>query len=177
MALAEGVVEAISVKEMPEPDKFDNTHRFSFKLDSMDKWFSVGSVKGAAAYVNKNLKALNKGDMIEFAYDINGDFFNVRKPSVQRTKEAAPQVASTSSGISGTGSPNPAAVGQVLNILLDSGLTLKGIGTMSDQELVTAIQAAQKAKDRIASLWNVSEVEADAVAEAKTDPEMDDIPF
>lgn len=183
MPVFSGKIEAISIKEIKvggvvKPDQFDNTHRLSFMIG--ETWFSGGSNKGGG-YVNKDVQDLGKGDEVEFMYVEKGDFKNVTRVSFQRLVKAevtSAPVASTSYTPQ-DGSPNPAAVGQVLNLILDSGWTLSELLESSEGELVRRISEVNAAKKRIADLWN-----AEAKAESNQQQEQaahsvseDDIPF
>ena len=173
MPTMQGTVSGVSVKEMPQPDQFGNTHRLNACLS--DVWYSFGSNKGGG-YVNKDVPDLASGDEIEFMFVENGDFKNVKRATVQRSAKGTGSPPSnksaTPSGSSHSSSPNPAAVGQVLNILLDSGATLDSILTMDEGKLLKAISDVEAAKARISSLSGKKPPQKPAQQE----PE-DEIPF
>jgi hypothetical protein len=183
MPVFSGKIEAISVKEImvdgvAKPDNYDNTHRLSFMVG--ETWFSGGSNKGGS-YVNKDVQDLGKGDEVEFMYVVKGDFKNVTRTSFQRMKKApvAEGGGQAYTPSAKGGSPNPAAVGQVLNLILDSGWSLGELLAASDSELSRRIQEVNAAKDRIASLWNgESKAESNQQQEqAAHSVDEDDIPF
>ena len=72
-------VEAISVKEMPEVDRYGNTHRANLKIG--DDWFSYGAVKKPEINIKTgdSWTQLEKGMEVEFMYDVNGDWKNIKK--------------------------------------------------------------------------------------------------
>ena len=81
-------VEFVSVKELDKPDNYDNTHRASFKIG--DDWFSYGTIKrGVAGEIWTKSGMITKGAEIEFMYDQNGDFKNVKKATVTVLKPGA----------------------------------------------------------------------------------------
>tara|TARA_R100000541_G_scaffold6156_1_gene13635 strand:+ start:86 stop:451 length:366 start_codon:yes stop_codon:yes gene_type:complete len=85
MPAINAVVEAISIKEMPAPDKFGNTHRSNIKVG--EDWFSYGTLKKAQINIKTNgeWNELQKGMEVEFMYDVKGDFKNIKKQSFSIT--------------------------------------------------------------------------------------------
>lgn len=92
MAAMQGVVEAISVKELASPDQYENTHRGNIKIG--DDWYSMGSFKnGKAGEIYTKNGLITRGAEIEFMYDVNGDFKNVKKATVSILKKGQEQPA------------------------------------------------------------------------------------
>ena len=97
MPSVQGLVEAVSIKEMQSPDKFDNTHRASFKIG--DNWYSYGSIKnGKPGEIYTKSGLITKGCELELMYDQNGDFKNVKKATVSVLKAGQPSQGTGGSG-------------------------------------------------------------------------------
>lgn len=140
MPAINGNVEALSIKEMEKEDQFGNTHRASFKMD--DDWYSYGSIKGEAVNIKtgNSWTQLAKGMEIEFMYDQNGNFKNIKKKTfsitdatcaeaVQPAQQAAP---------ARRGNVNPAEVGQCMN-LAESVLGYSGKDLLNPEKVTEAI--------------------------------------
>jgi len=122
-----GKIEAISIKEMAKPDNYDNKYRDSMKIG--DEWFSFGTTKKPEISVKmgETWTVLQKGMEIEFMYDINGDFKNIKKKTVSITDTSgavasAPvqqQAPSGTQGAAKAGYVNPATVGACLNLAIE----------------------------------------------------------
>jgi len=92
MPVMKGVVEAISVKELAAPDQYENTHRGNIKIG--DDWYSMGAFKnGKAGEIYTKNGLITKGAEIEFMYDVNGTFKNVKKATVTLLKKGQAQSA------------------------------------------------------------------------------------
>lgn len=170
MPLESGRVEAISIKKMPEPDQFDNTHRINFliKEGDQDTWYSLGTSKGGA-YANKDIPELHRRDKIEFMYDINGDFKNVKRATMTLL-EAAPAKGKISSN---SGSPEGWAVGQVLNIMVEQ--SRGDFNKILDPNFMREqIINYKKAQEQIVQLWDAAQNEPQPRTQNNFD---DDIPF
>lgn len=172
MPIAQGRIEAISVKELNAPDQYDNTHRLGVLLEGNDKWFSFGSNKGGT-YVNKGVEELNKGDEIEFSFNVNGDFQNVKKASVEVTKKA-PVTESTApiKQIYISGSPNPAEVGQCINLAVQLGLADSYEALLDTDTMVNAIYLYKETKEQFTKNWGKKKQEK--TSDTNSD---NDIPF
>lgn len=100
MAVAEGVIEVVSSKEIPE-DQYGNTFRRSFKLEGNDQWFGVGAGKKGdiSIKVGSDWHTLSKGDVVEFMYEQNGQYANVKTTKITVKKNGggakAPAPSST----------------------------------------------------------------------------------
>lgn len=124
-----GIVEAISIKPMNEPDRFGNEFRGSIKVG--EDWVSWGGLKKQSISYKEgdSYHELLKGMEIEFMYKQNGDFKNISKTtlSVLNTEGAQakapsappPQRATTQAPQAKGGFVNPAEVGQCLNLAVD----------------------------------------------------------
>lgn len=118
-----GTVEAISIKELPQEDKYGNVYRASIKLG--EDWYSWGSLKRDSISIRQGSgwHTLSKGDSLEGMYKQNGDFKNIQPKTVSVTDEAPQQNVpkkSTSSPKKGDYVPkpnvNPASRGQAMNL-------------------------------------------------------------
>jgi hypothetical protein len=131
MPALSGIVEAISIKALNEPDRFGNLHRCSIKLG--EDWVSWGTTKKPEISYKEgeNYKTLQKGMEVEFMYVQNGDFKNIKKtslavistegaqasppPSAPAQQQAAPAYKKPYVG----GTINPATVGACLNLAIE----------------------------------------------------------
>jgi hypothetical protein len=131
MPALSGIVEAISIKALNEPDRFGNLHRCSIKLG--EDWVSWGTTKKPEISYKEGdeYKTLQKGMEVEFMYKQNGDFKNISKtslavistegaqaaatPSAPAQQQAAPAYKPQAKG----GFVNMAEVGQCLNLSVD----------------------------------------------------------
>ena len=144
MPAFQGTVEAISVKEMPSPDKFDNTHRASFKIG--DDWFSYGSIKnGKPGEIWTKSGMITKGCELELMYDQNGDFKNVKKATVSILKKGASneQTQGTAGSAAGTKSSfNSNVVGMSVGAAMNQAAALHAKDKTLDFDKIekTAIQ-------------------------------------
>lgn len=154
MPACSGIIEAISVKEMPQPDRFGNTHRANLKIG--EDWFSYGTIKKPVINIKDgaNWVELQKGMGVEFMFDKNGDFSNVKKQSFTITnKEGAQapaprqQQSAPKQQSQGGSFVNPAEVGQCLNLAAE---VLK----LSGEDLVNPV----KVKEAIAWYKGVREL-------------------
>lgn len=96
MAVAEGVIEVVSSKEIPE-DQYGNTFRRSFKLEGNDQWFGVGAGKKGdiSIKVGTDWHKLSKGDVVEFMYEQNGAYANVKTTKITVKKSGGGSNSST----------------------------------------------------------------------------------
>ena len=77
--LVQGKVEQISIKPIANgPDRFDNTHRKSAKVDGV--WYSFGGARSAKWNVKDGaeFKELGVGSEIAFKAEQSGDFWNAK---------------------------------------------------------------------------------------------------
>lgn len=174
--IIEGTVEAISLKEMPSPDRYDNTHRMSILLNG--DWYSVGATKGGT-YINKDVKELTKNSVVNFKYEQNGDFKNIKKPTFEVTQkgESTPPAARTNvaQGSASSG-VNPAAVGQCLNIGLELGILNKD-NLFDPNAQREAIITYKKVKDELTNLWDAADNEPSPGAQENINEFDDAVPF
>lgn len=120
MPLASGVITKIYSKEIDE-DKYGNTFRLSFQLDSGDEWYGAGAKKKAAIAVQQGKDKwydLQEGDEVEFTYTVNGDFLNVKASKIEvvaygegAPKSEPPKSTARSAGKGSPAGARPAAGG------------------------------------------------------------------
>lgn len=105
LEFCKGTVGFVSVKEMPQPDQYDNTHRASFTIQGANKsgdpkadkdsiFFSVGTIKGdtiTAKDADGNWKEVKKGAVIKFPFKVNGDWVNVSRSKITVLEDAPAQ--------------------------------------------------------------------------------------
>ena len=75
--LVQGKVEQISIKPIANgPDRFDNTHRKSFKVDGV--WYSMGGTRSEKwnVKIGNDFKVLGVGSTVAFKAEQSGDFWN-----------------------------------------------------------------------------------------------------
>jgi hypothetical protein len=177
MAYLKGKIEAISAKEIPA-DNYGNTYRYGIRIG--DDWYSMGTGKKPYIYVGSLGDQLNKGDEIEFMYETNGKYKNVNKKSITRTSVGSGQSAPAQQQSAQTSSdPNPAAVGQVINLALETGL-VKSIDDLLDPvKAREAVKKVRAAKEVVASVWDkdLSPVQKPVQEAVQEDQFDDDIPF
>jgi hypothetical protein len=112
--LVQGKVEQISIKPIASgPDRFDNTHRKSAKVDGV--WYSFGGAKSAKWNVKDGaeFKELGVGSEIAFKAEQSGDFWNAKSlmpinivpPSA--SQGGGQQVGQASGGTQGSYTPKP----------------------------------------------------------------------
>lgn len=145
MPAINGNVEAVSIKEMPSEDSYGNTHRASLKLDG--EWYSYGTIKKSEINIKTgdSWTQLAKGMQVEFMYDLNGDFKNIKKKTFSITDATSaqpqmqqPQQAYPTSAPARRGNVNPAEVGQCMN-LADSVLGYSGKDLLNPEKVIEAI--------------------------------------
>jgi hypothetical protein len=164
MPALSGIVEAISIKALNEPDKFGNLHRCSIKLG--EDWVSWGTTKKPEISYKEgeNYKTLQKGMEVEFMYKQNGDFKNISKtslavistegaqaappPSAPAQQQAAPAYKKpyVSSNV------NPAEVGQCLNLAADV-LGLDAEALLDPQQVTEAIKWYKEVRELFTELY------------------------
>jgi hypothetical protein len=131
MPAISGIVEAISIKALNEPDRFGNLHRCSIKIG--EEWVSWGTTKKPEISYKEgeNYKTLQKGMEVEFMYKQNGDFKNISKTSLSvlstEGAQAAPPSAPAPQQAAPTYKPqakgefvNGAIIGQCLNLAVNT---------------------------------------------------------
>ena len=179
MPALSGIVEAISIKALNEPDRFGNLHRCSIKLG--EDWVSWGTTKKPEISYKEgeNYKTLQKGMEVEFMYKQNGDFKNISKtslsvisiegaqaappPSAPAQQQAAPAYKKpyVSSNV------NPAEVGQCLNLAADV-LGLDAEGLLDPAQVTEAIKWYKEVRELFTELY--PSVVAGGKPEAKPKP-------
>lgn len=140
MPMTSGQVEAVSVKPLASEDQYGNTHRCAFKVG--EDWYSAGSTRGGS-YINKNVPELQAGMIVEFMFDINGDFKNVKRPTLSVTggSPAVPPPSSvqpSSRSAGNTGGATPAvssAVGMGVGMAINNAILLVANGKIHDSEI------------------------------------------
>ena len=166
-----GQVQAISIKPLNQPDNYGNTFRASVKVQ--DEFYSYGNLKKDRLNI-KNVSdwiELQKGMEVEFMYDVNGSFKNVKKQSfsildatsaqpVQQRSQAPVKQQSSNGG----GFVNPAEIGQCLNLAVEV-LKLDGKQLLDDTEVTKAIAWYKAVREKFNTLY--SGVEATETVEAK----------
>jgi hypothetical protein len=76
----QGIVEAVSVKALAAPDRFENTHKHGLKVG--DTWYDFGGSKMDAFCVKDDegkWKQLGKGSEVLIKFEQNGNFNNSKK--------------------------------------------------------------------------------------------------
>ena len=164
MPALSGIVEAISIKALNEPDRFGNLHRCSIKLG--EDWVSWGTTKKPEISYKEgdSYKTLHKGMEVEFMYKQNGDFKNISKtslavlstegaqaappPSAPAQKQAAPAYKKpyVSSNV------NPAEVGQCLNLAADV-LGLDAEALLDPSQVTEAIKWYKEVRELFTELY------------------------
>lgn len=176
-----GKIEAISIKEMAKPDNYDNKYRDSMKIG--DEWFSFGTTKKPEISVKmgETWTVLQKGMEIEFMYDINGDFKNIKKKTVSITDTSGAvasasvqqQAPSGTQGAAKAGYVNPAEVGQCMNLAVDV-LKLDGKQLLDDTEVKKAIAWYKAVRVKFTALYNEEPEEVKPKPKAKPVPGVED---
>jgi hypothetical protein len=176
MPALSGIVEAISIKALNEPDRFGNLHRCSIKVG--EDWVSWGTTKKPEISYKEgeNYKSLQKGMEVEFMYVQNGDFKNIKKTSltvlstdgaIADTRPSAPaqqQAAPAYKAPQAKGSfVNPAEVGQCLNLAADV-LGLDAEALLDPTQVTEAIKWYKEVRELFTELY------PSVVAGAKLEP-------
>ena len=164
MPALSGIVEAISIKALNEPDRFGNLHRCSIKLG--EDWVSWGTTKKPEISYKEgeNYKTLQKGMEVEFMYVQNGDFKNIKKtslavistegaqaappPSAPAQQQAAPAYKPQAKG----SFVNPAEVGQCLNLAADV-LGLDAEALLDPTQVTEAIKWYKEVRELFTELY------------------------
>jgi hypothetical protein len=164
MPALSGIVEAISIKALNEPDRFGNLHRCSIKLG--EDWVSWGTTKKPEISYKEgeNYKTLQKGMEVEFMYVQNGDFKNIKKtslavistegaqaappPSAPAQQQAAPAYKPQAKG----SFVNPAEVGQCLNLAADV-LGLDAEALLDPAQVTIAIKWYKEVRELFTELY------------------------
>lgn len=183
MPSIQSVVEAISIKPLGQPDQYGNAFRASLKLG--EQWYSYGSIKKEAINVKTGGEwvQLLKGMEVEFMYDVNGDFKNIKKQSFTITNleggiAAAPvpqQQQSTPQAAKGAPTKpfvNAAEIGQCLNLAVQ----VLGLGAkecLNDKEVVKAIQWYKATREKFTVLYPTVTLEEVPKKEAPPTPDYD----
>ena len=99
MKLVQGKIEQISVKEIANgPDRFDNTHRRSAKIEGV--WYSFGGCKSNKwnVKVGNDFKVLGVGSEVAFKAEQSGDFWNGKSLMVLNLVEGSDAKPAQQSG-------------------------------------------------------------------------------
>ena len=169
MPAINGTVEFLSIKEMAKPDNYENTHRASIKIG--DKWYSYGTIKKDKVNIKTgdSWTELQKGMEVEFMYDQNGDFANIKKKTFSIT-DASGAVASApvrQPSVQGQGTQggskssfvNPAEIGQCLNLAADV-LKLDGKELLNPEKVTEAISWYKEVRALFNELYEGVELKA-----------------
>ena len=107
---AQGKIEQIFIKALPTPDKYENTHRASIKLDD-GEWYQMGSLKKPSFDVQDDdgkWKALGEGSEVLIKYEQNGDWRNSNRSKMTVLEfvegDSTPKTGSASTSSSGSSS-------------------------------------------------------------------------
>lgn len=185
MPALSGIIEAVSIKPLNQPDRFGNTFRASLKVG--EDWISWGGVKKEAINVKDggDWVQLSKGMQVEFMYDQNGSFKNIKKASLSITdksnaqspaqdinhKPSKPQQQS-----SGGSFVNPAEVGQCLNLAAEV-LKLSKDDLVNPTKVKEAIAWYKQVRETFSELYPSVEAGSKPKPKAKAAPVEDKPPF
>ena len=179
-----GKIEAISIKPMANPDTYGNTFRASLKIG--EDWYGYGSLKKDAINVKSggDWVQVAKGMDVEFMFDVNGSFKNVKKASFSITDASgaqapqAPRIGSpTEPQQTGKNFVNPAEIGQCLNLAAEV-LKLDGKQLLDGKEVIKAIQWYKSVREKFNTLYNDVEVAPrKPVPKPKAKAQEEDAPF
>jgi hypothetical protein len=180
MATASGIVEFISIKQMPTEDKYGNKFRASYKIG--EDWYSHGTIKQEKIGIKdgQGWHDLAKGDTIEFMYDQNGDFKNVKKATVSITEKGAgasqntPQSTPAPTKAAGGGKPfvNAAEVGQCMNLAVQLGM-VKDYKGFTDEAIRACITEYKSLRQRFHDMY-LEEPKKPAPKKAPVNAPVDD---
>lgn len=176
MAAASGVIEAISIKPLKEVDKYGNAFRGSVKIG--EDWYSYGAIKKDSINnkVGEDWHTLGKGDEVEFLFESNGDFKNIKKQSFSVTKigtPSPPQSQGTRSvGAAGQkySNVNPAARGQAMNLAAEV-LGYKQQDFEDEVKVKAAIEWYKETVSLFEELWD-KEPKSDKPVEEEEEEEI-----
>lgn len=191
VSMVTGKVTGLKFKDLGSPDRFENTHRAMMWIEDVNHegkqiCFMKGvKDKGRGAALNVQFNGewvqLAEGDEVQFKFKQNGDFFNFSSVEVLEKGNGTPPQSQGSSGASVTQSqpsfdpsaPNPAAIGQAMNLAVELKLAKKYDDLMDEAKVIEAIKAYKKAKQTFTDLWDKA-----TPAPAENDVmEEDDVPF
>jgi hypothetical protein len=163
MPALSGIVEAISIKALNEPDRFGNLHRCSIKLG--EDWVSWGTTKKPEISYKEgeNYKTLQKGMEVEFMYKQNGDFKNISKTSLAVISTEGAQAVAPSAPAQPQAAPaykpqakgsfvNPAEVGQCMNLAAHIG-GYSSHDMLDPEKACEAIQWYKRSRQLFTSLF------------------------
>lgn len=187
MPFKEATIDSVSVKELPQPDKWENTHKRSIKIG--EDWYQCGSSKFDKFNVKQDGEWVDvtKGCKVEFMYKENGNFKNVDMKTLTVVAKGEAPAPKASAPKGGKAIPqnkdfvNPAEVGQCLNLAADVlGLGEKDL--LNPKRVKEAIQWYKEVRELFTELYHAVTTEVPkkkAPVKKKTpEPEYDeDIPF
>ena len=172
--LVQGTIEQISIKEIANgPDRFDNTHRRSAKIDGV--WYSFGGCKSNKWNVKmgNDFKVLGVGSEVAFKAEQSGDFWNGKSMMVINIVEGdntPPGKASqpASGGTQGSYTPKPKAsqegvqVGHSFNGAMNFLLT-QGVEP-SNENIVKYAQSVHNVTEKVKKATEAKNAGMDAYA-------------
>ena len=180
MPAINGTVQFLSIKEMAKPDNYENTHRASIKIG--DKWYSYGTIKKDKVNIKTgdSWTELAKGMEVEFMYDQNGDFANIKKKtfSITDASGAEPPAPVQQSSVQGQGTQggsknsfvNPAEIGQCMNLAAHiGGYTTHDM--LNPEKVCEAIQWYKRSRQMFTSLYEGVDMEKTLPKESKPQKE------
>lgn len=164
MPFKESTVEAVSVKPMKTPDKFNNTYRYSIMVEK--NWYSCGSGKSERLNVKDgkgDYQSLSKGDKVEFKYTENGQWNNIDMKTFSLL-----EIGDSTSGGNRSVKPvqtvqkigefvNPAEVGQCIN-LAGSVLGFTEQDFTNDAKIKEAISWYKSVRESFSKLYPTVEI-------------------
>jgi hypothetical protein len=165
MPSIQSVVEAVSIKEMPQPDNYGNTYRANIKVG--EDWYSYGAIKKDAINIKKGDEwvQLQKGMEVEFMYDQNGDWKNIKKKTFSILSTDTPKKTEPAKKVGnnftprGTSNVNPAEVGQCLNLAAQV-MGLSSSALLDKEEVTKAIRWYKQVRELFSELYPAVEAEA-----------------
>jgi hypothetical protein len=183
-----GAVDVVNIKEMPAADNYGNTHRASLKIVGEDKWYSYGTIKKPEINIKTNgeWSKLQKGMQVEFMYDVNGDFCNIKKQSFSITntecedspqpvvKQSQPAQQPQSAPASKGAFVNPAEVGQCLNLAVEV-MKLNAEDLLNDAKVTEAITWYKAVREKFNALYNLPPAKPKEKPVAKPAPVPTDV--
>ena len=140
---AQGKIEQIFIKALPTPDKYENTHRASIKLDD-GEWYQMGSLKKPSFDVQDDdgkWKALGEGSEVLIKYEQNGDWKNSNRSKMTVLEfvegDSTPKTSSASTGFSGSSSGGGVDwarkdAGAAASASIDKAIALLSTGNFGD---------------------------------------------
>lgn len=159
---AQGKIEQIFIKALPTPDKYENTHRASIKLDD-GEWYQMGSLKKPSFDVQDDdgkWKALGEGSEVLIKYEQNGDWRNSNrsKMTVLEFVEggSTPKTSSASTSFSGSSSGGTdwarKDAGAAASASIDKAIALLSTGNFGDWGEGDILPLARRMQEMVKNL-------------------------